>query len=426
MCKLERVAQLDRALGYGPRGWGFKSSHARFLFSKFMKNIFLKKLVYSFVILLVSMSFIDIDTFAVGPGDMGTTATKKIAVVGDSYSYWFQKNFGDDEFEYSLFTVPAIDKENNVILFTDLINNGNNDFILFATGVNDYLLDTKLDVFEETIRTYAKLAEEKKKYLILHTYMHFPKDRVHPNPVSIEQYDAVLRKIDEEYDSVYYIDMSNFNHDRYCIDDGMHFDVLFYKTLYAKLKYLTDNINFGTYNIESPWLSTAKNDRIAVTGDSYAGTFARLEGNKSYIMYEFAKDGRTIIENTDLINAAISSDAKYVLISTSVNDYEKQTPLIDFEDKLREFLNNACINHKIVFFHTYMEYGAAKTHNVVIRSYDDTIKKMAKEYPITVYVDTIMYQDEVYQMPDKTHYGTEFNDYLYSVIDEFIKAFNAM
>ncbi len=25
----ERVAQLDRALGYGPRGWGFKSSHAR-------------------------------------------------------------------------------------------------------------------------------------------------------------------------------------------------------------------------------------------------------------------------------------------------------------------------------------------------------------------------------------------------------------
>lgn len=386
------------------------------------KIIFLSLLLFCFVI------FADKKSYAVGPGEnlWISGSQNKIAVIGDSYTAYFKDCNGEDEFEYFIFAFPALYKDYNKTLFTNLLTNGNHEYVLFSTGVNDYLLDTPLDTFEATMREYIKIVEERKKNLILHTYMHFPKDRVHPNPVSIEQYDSVFRKLADEFECVYYIDMSNFNHDRFCIDDGMHFDKLFYKTLYAKLKYLIDDINSTKYHRSNPWVSVLKNKKIAVVGDSYAGTFVRLEKDKSYEMEEFAKSGQTIIQNSDIINAGILSDAKYVLISTSVNDYEKQTTLADFEDKLREFINNACIRHKIVFMHTYMEYGAAKANNIVIKSYDEIIRKLVEEYPITIYIDAMMFQDVFYQMADKTHYGVEFNDYLYNTIDTFIKAIEGL
>ena len=171
-----------------------------------------------------------------------------------------------------------------------------------------------------------------------------------------------------------------------------------------------------------PWIQVSNENMIAVAGDSYAGTFVHFEKDKKYNLVEFAHDGYTISQNTRLINSAIDSEAKYILISTSVNDFEKQTKRETFEDKMREFLNHALLNHKIVFLHSYMYYGAAKTNDIKIREYDDIIRKLAEEYQNTIYIDMHEYEQEAYQMGDKRHYGQEFNDKMYDVIDKVIEA----
>ena len=148
----------------------------------------------------------------------------------------------------------------------------------------------------------------------------------------------------------------------------------------------------------------------------------RFEKDKKYNLLEFAKAGKTIGQNAYLIDAAIETIAKYILIATSVNDFEKQTTLNAFETNMRKYLNHALKNHRVVFLHTYMNYAAAKKRTIKIEDYDAILKKLAEEYDNTLYVDMHDLEKEEFQMPDKRHYDKAFNDLLYERIDELIKS----
>lgn len=349
---------------------------------------------------------------------------KGIAIIGDNYAKDFEKNIGYNSFTYYLYDdSDNIYSVENVTKTFMALENKDYNFVLFTLGSFSTVRDYDENAFYTYMKNYMDIAKREKKFVFLHTYMSFVGSNSERNKSSSVVLDSVLRKLAEAYDNVYYIDMSNFSTGGYLLADGKNYNALFYQTLCAKLMYIRDNINYVQYNIMSDWMLAANYNIIAVAGDSYAGTFARYEKDKKYNIQEFAKSGRTIGQNKDLINQSIDSTAKFVLISTSVNDYEKQSTLNSFEYNLRSFINHALLNYKIVFLHTYMKYSAAASREVKIKDYDDIIKKLAAEYDNVIYIDMHDYEKEEYQMPDKRHYDKEFNDALYDRIDKWIEAF---
>ena len=229
-------------------------------------------------------------------------------------------------------------------------------YILYTTSVNDQGRMLSPVIFKKFLYTYAELAKEKNKYLFFHTYMNVPHEHIKTVPYKNTDYDNVLQEIASIYANVFYIDMSNFNDDRFVLKDKTHFNTLFHETLKAKyLDYVYD-INKNMYWIDSPYDQINDKNSIIVTGDSYAGAFYLYEHEKKYNMAELAMPNRTIIENEHLINNSLMSTSKYVLLSTSVNDFREKTDLNRFEDELRRFANLATTNSKILFLHTYMNY----------------------------------------------------------------------
>lgn len=381
-------------------------------------RVVLRQLFKKFIIILLVVLNIGGISYAT---NVFIPQKKYIAVVGDSYAGHFRDFIGIDGFAYYHFPIGGIQQPLNIAAMNEAIE-GDHNYILLCTGANDFLLDTKLEVFEETLRTHIVNAEKHNKYIIFHTYMDFPKTAPFKSVRVTKSYDDILKKLALEYPNVFYIDMSGLSKGRFGAGDGLHYGKKFYEALAAKLVYLTDSIDDAMKLRLVPWIQVSNENMIAVAGDSYAGTFVHFEKDKKYNLVEFAHDGYTISQNTRLINSAIDSEAKYILISTSVNDFEKQTKRETFEDKMREFLNHALLNHKIVFLHSYMYYGAAKTNDIKIREYDDIIRKLAEEYQNTIYIDMHEYEQEAYQMGDKRHYGQEFNDKMYDVIDKVIEA----
>ena len=349
---------------------------------------------------------------------------KKIAVIGDNFAKEFEKNIGYNGFDYYVYNLSKniYDAENVTKTFMALENKEYN-YVLLSFGALSTLKNYDENAFYKYMKNYMDIAKRENKFLFVHTYMSFANSDLESNQCTSFDLDRALKKLSDEYANVFYIDMYNLVNGGYLLADGKNYNTLFFQTLCAKLKYLVDNINKFQYNILSDWIRTNNGSVLAVAGDSYAGTFARFEKDKKYQLMEFAKSGKTIGQNKNLIDSAMDSVAKYVLISTSVNDYEKQSTLNSFEYNLRRFINHALLNHKIVFLHTYMKYAAAIKRDVSIKDYDDIIKKLASEYENTIYIDMHMYEDKKYQMSDKRHYDKEFNDALYNEIDKWIEAF---
>lgn len=343
----------------------------------------------------------------------------KIAVLGDGYARQFEQNIGYNRFDFYFYEGNSIFERENVQQTFDVMEHYT--YSTFVIGAEPYLLSIDKKIIEQYMRNYIEVAKNNGNFVFLSTYMDFKDSRIEGNLTKSTDIDDVLKKISNEYANVFYIDMKNFSNNGSLLYDRMNYNPLYHQTLCAKIVYMVDSIDKEFYHKNSDWMSKTNGNVIAVAGDSYAGTFVRFEKDKGYNLLEFAKDGRTIGLNKDLIDAAIETIAKYILISTSVNDFEKQTTLNSFEMNMRRHINHALINHKIVFLHTYMDYAAARKRTIKIEDYDKILKKLADEYENTLYVDMHDFAKVEFQMPDKRHYDQIFNDILYNKIDGMIK-----
>lgn len=350
---------------------------------------------------------------AVGPGEQ---TEKTIAIVGDSYTGYFYNFLGSEGFEYYVFPTAGIDNDVNLSIFKTCIERGNSRYVLFCSGVNDYVLQTDPQVFENHLREMIKLAAKNHKYIFFHTYMNFPNAAARKDQYIIDAYNLVYQKLVKENSNAFYIDMSNLETKHYAFGDGLHYGNIFYETLSSKLTYLCDAIEASLYISSVPWMLIAEKDMITVTGDSYAGTFVRFEDNKDFKLLELARSAKTIEQNSFLMSSAMMSNSKYVLVSIGVNDFEKQTSLESFEDTLRFYLNLACRTHKKVFLHSYMHFQAERKLKVDVSEYDKIIKKLGEEYPNTAYIDLHAFEMAEFQMPDLKHYDKTFYDILYNNI----------
>ena len=102
-------------------------------------------------------------TFALGPGD--SHVKKNVAVIGDSYAGYFMLSESNIGFDFYTFPVGGITNEVNINSFLNCIENGNNDIIVFMTGVNDYLKNTSLKDYENTLKLFVERAKAKNKFI---------------------------------------------------------------------------------------------------------------------------------------------------------------------------------------------------------------------------------------------------------------------
>lgn len=377
-----------------------------------------KRLLNLSIIFFAIIIFLNYNVFADGPGEI-PLSSKKIAVVGDSYTGHFVEDEGVERFEAFIFPVGTISNEKNVEIFNKAIE-ADNHYILFATGVNDQALSISPGAFETTLREHVKKIEKRGKYLFLHTYMDYPSRQIGfkytPN-----DYDRVLREIADSSENVFYIDMSGIDMNKYNTGDGTHYNKFFNDTLKSKLLYLTDIIDMNMYNGIVDWIQVAKKNQIAVAGDTSANLFYAYEKDKDFDLLDFTEINSNLIDNTENVMKALSSTAKNVLIFIGVKDYEEQVDLDEFEETLRIIANRSCETHKTVFIPTYMEYNYGAVLKNKLLLYDLIIKKVSKEYNNICYLDMHSYEKNKYLMMDDKYYNITFYDVLYGIIKEFIE-----
>lgn len=186
-------------------------------------------------------------TFALGPGD--SHVKKNVAVIGDSYAGYFMLSESNIGFDFYTFPVGGITNEVNINSFLNCIENGNNDIIVFMTGVNDYLKNTSLKDYENTLKLFVERAKAKNKFILLHTYMDFPAAAKHKGRGEISDYDNIHKEFAHDFVNVLYIDMSAYNKSKYYMGDGMHYNSDFYDALYEQIKVVTDALDVMIYGI---------------------------------------------------------------------------------------------------------------------------------------------------------------------------------
>jgi hypothetical protein len=368
-----------------------------------MRVIVKKILVLASLMLLVFAARV----FAEEPGKM---EYPRVAVVGDSYAGYFNHAIGYEGYEYFIFPVGTIYKLENKEVFERAINSDNN-YILFATGVNDQALNTNLDVFEAELRKRVEEIKAKKKYLFLHSYMDYPHKKEGDGSNSPDEYDKIFKKLADEYDNVIYIDMSYFAKTNHGFGDGLHYDKFFYETLNSKLKFYVHSIERTVFKTTGALISEENKRKIAVAGDFAADEFLSFENKKNYVMANFTSPMLLLSQSKDKVFNAINYEAQSVFITLGLNDYESQTDLDEFKDTLRQCLNEASKKFKNVFLYASLDYDENKGLPFNSSLYDKAIEDVANEYSNACFIDLKNYRKE----------SPQIYDTLYSLLDNMIK-----
>lgn len=389
-----------------------------------MEKIKTIKKILLVVFITLGVIFLSFEkTLAFGPGEY---TKKNIAIVGDSYIDFFKHFVSADDFEYYEFpSDKGIAASENVQVFMHCIADGDNTYILFCSGVNDFLNKTKPEDFEQYLRFYIALAAERNKCIFFHTYMSFYRSDLREDDHSVKELDDVYRKLANEFSNVYYIDMKNMDNEDYAFGDGYNYDETFFVTLSSKMIYLTEAIESTNNTTVFPWSYKMDKNKIAVTGDTFAYHFIEYEKTK-YTLLDFVNQGTILQNHLMSFYGAVESDARYVLLSIGIEDFEAKTPIIDFEKSLRIYLNLACLKHKTVFLHSYMHFiGERPTKVPKVSEYNAVIEKLAEEYPNTKYIDMNDFATAEYQ-GDTKYYNQGFYDKLYDKMIERLGETNAI
>lgn len=206
------------------------------------------------------------------------------------------------------------------------------------------------------------------------------------------------------------------------LKNNFKFRYLILLILVLDLTCYSNNIIFNNQNDNSGPV-VIKNNKIVVTGDSFAGKFCEFEKNKDLVIFPYARAGQTIDQNKIIMAQALNYNNKNVLISIGVNDQFNETPPYQFEFVLRNLLNIALYNDKTVFLHSYLKYFSTIYSDKRFSSeeYDAIIKRLCSEYHNAYYIDLKDLESPVYISNDNIHYNEQFYDELYNRLVNIIK-----
>lgn len=201
-----------------------------FLIALILSNVFVVNSVYCYV------------HFYYPPNNNKKT---DIVVTGDSYAGYFAIFESKKDLGIYLFANPGRTTEQNFEMLKDAVN-FDSKCIVLSIGVNDHARNISPVDFERRLNELVSNARVFNKKLILHTYMNY--DYVSSELVygkayyKIDDYDKILQRVAIENNNVYYIDMHDMNYIYFMQSDRLHYDRIFYDTLYERVKQLVGTI----------------------------------------------------------------------------------------------------------------------------------------------------------------------------------------
>lgn len=375
---------------------------------------YLKKVI---TILLCIFSYVNV-CFADEPSDY--LGDGGIAVVGDSFAGHYV-NFEPDS-GVTTFSFPVGLLANNMNIVEDCINDKSIKYVLFATGLHDYVKCTTKEDYEDLIRVMAIKCKEKNKYLFLHTYMKVPEVPKNRRGYDTTVYDEVYKEVANEFENVYYIDMNDLNDVDYMQQDMMHYDVNFYDTLRTRLERIIEKIKKKEFGITSPWEGIDNRRQITIVGSDFAKSFYENEKkNGEYNMIIYPCENKMVKENVNIIMQAMNSAPKYILLFAGNADHMYQTNPVNFENIIRKFANAAVKNHKIILLPSYLKFGDVEDKKYSFAEYDRRLLKIVGAYDNVNYIDMRDYDDGNNINEENNNYNRKFYDMMFKRTNDEIR-----
>ena len=164
-----------------------------------------------------------------------TPSGTELIVAGDSYA----QGFYEDEVNRDMQLIPYFQEgftiEENKRKLEDAFYSIHK-YILFSISVNDHRKNTHPNYFEDEYRDMVDLATKTSKTVFVHSYMLYDMTMANALQFTPYDYDNMVRKIANDYDNIYYIDMSDCVGAEYMELDGIHYNKKFNDILYDRIK----------------------------------------------------------------------------------------------------------------------------------------------------------------------------------------------
>ena len=192
----------------------------------------------SFATAIISKSM---DMNEVGPVQLQYDNT--VAITGDSYAGIFCK-FEDmkDFFIIQYARAGQTVVQNEAIMTEAALSDCK--VMIVSIGVNDHMKGTVPYIFEATLRRILNAAMYTNKVVFMHTYCKYPIWQQLEGKYKISMYNDIIKRLCNEYNRTYFIDMSEYEGSEYILSDNIHYGQEFYDILYNKIIRILGTIDF--------------------------------------------------------------------------------------------------------------------------------------------------------------------------------------
>ena len=176
--------------------------------------------------------------------DDGPGFATEIVVAGDSYAQRFYEDERDRGINLIGYFNAGFTLDMNWSTLLEAFNSLNK-IIFFSVSINDRHKNTHPSEFEREFRTLLDIADRTGKIVFVHSYMYYDLASVPIFSYTTSEYDAMIRKIVQEYKNVYYIDMSDCIGSEYMQEDGLHYNKKFNDIMFDRMNFLIDLLKSG-------------------------------------------------------------------------------------------------------------------------------------------------------------------------------------
>ena len=93
-----------------------------------------------------------------------------------------------------------------------------------------------------SLRDCISEALKHNKIVFMHSYVEYPSSIALNKKFSIKTYDNIIKRLANETENVYYIDMHDCQGIEYSISDNIHYGRMFYDILYSRMMFILKDL----------------------------------------------------------------------------------------------------------------------------------------------------------------------------------------
>ena len=167
-------------------------------------------------------------------------STRTVLVTGDSYAGYFATYECLQDYNILIYADAGKTTRENYDMMKEAISSFP-DTVIISIGVNDHSKHISPIEFKYRMEDLVSECKGLKKKVILHTYMNYDIEAYSDalgdtkEIFDIKEYDDALKDVAKKYSNAFYIDMSDYNDEKYLMGDRIHYNKLFYDELYNRI-----------------------------------------------------------------------------------------------------------------------------------------------------------------------------------------------